>query len=55
MDFETRGSLPQSLKLDTENKSGKKLTEKPILQDPEIGFHLASIGSNHFVVEDFRR
>jgi hypothetical protein len=52
MDFETRGSLPQSLNFDPENKSGKKLTEKPILQDPEIGIHLASTGSNYFVVEE---
>jgi hypothetical protein len=52
VDFETRGSLPRSLKSDPEKKLGKKLTEKPILQDPEIGIHLASTRSNYFVVEE---
>jgi hypothetical protein len=46
------GSLPGSLKFDPETKLGEKLTEKPIFQDPEIGIHLASTGSNYFVVEE---
>jgi hypothetical protein len=33
MDFETRGSPPQSLNMDPEKELGSKLTEKPILQD----------------------
>jgi hypothetical protein len=52
MNFETRGSLLRTLKFDPEKKLGKKLTEKPILQDPEIGIHLASTGSNYSVAEE---
>jgi hypothetical protein len=52
MNLESRGSLLRTLKFDPEKKLGKKLTEKPILQDPEIGIHLASTGSNYSVAEE---
>ena len=52
MDYETRDSLLRSLIFDHEKKLEKKLTEKPIIQDPKIQIHLASTGSNYFVVEE---
>jgi hypothetical protein len=52
MDFLSRDSLLQSLIFDQEKKLEKKLTEKPLIQDPTIEIHLSSFEPNYFVVEE---
>jgi len=52
MDYLSRDSLLRSLIFDQEKKLQKKFTEKPSSRDSKIEIHLASSGSNYFVVEE---